>query len=37
MAVQEIEIPTFESSDLEQGGKTARIVNSVLALKSYSE
>ncbi|CAJ1969807.1 unnamed protein product [Sphenostylis stenocarpa] len=37
VAVQEIGIPTFETSDLEQGGKTARIVNSVLALKSYSE
>ncbi|KAL2323678.1 hypothetical protein Fmac_028057 [Flemingia macrophylla] len=37
VAVQEIGIPTFESSDLEQGGKSARIVNSVLALKSYSE
>ncbi|XP_020238906.1 kinesin-like protein KIN-14I isoform X2 [Cajanus cajan] len=37
VAVQEIGIPTFEASDLEQGGKSARIVNSVLALKSYSE
>ncbi|WVY96294.1 hypothetical protein V8G54_028445 [Vigna mungo] len=37
VAVHEIGIPTFESSDLEQGGKSARIVNSVLALKSYSE
>ncbi|XP_027363433.1 kinesin-like protein KIN-14I [Abrus precatorius] len=37
VAIQEIGIPTFEASDLEQGGKSARIVNSVLALKSYSE
>eukprot|EP00256_Glycine_max_P030771 XP_006574541.1 kinesin-like protein KIN-14I [Glycine max] len=37
LAVQEIGVPTFEASDLEQGGKSARIVNSVLALKSYSE
>ncbi|CAI8603740.1 unnamed protein product [Vicia faba] len=37
VAVQEIGIPTFEASDLEQGGKSSRIVNSVLALKSYSE
>ncbi|KAI9082559.1 hypothetical protein K1719_035428 [Acacia pycnantha] len=36
-AVQEIGLPTFEASDLEQGGKSSRIVNSVLALKSYSE
>ncbi|KAJ4850345.1 Kinesin-like protein KIN-14I, partial [Turnera subulata] len=37
VAVQEMGIPTFEASDLEQGGKSARIVNSVLALKSYGE
>ncbi|KAG2693384.1 hypothetical protein I3760_08G094100 [Carya illinoinensis] len=37
VAVQEMGIPTFEASDLEQGGKSARIVNCVLALKSYSE
>ncbi|KAF2304725.1 hypothetical protein GH714_037719 [Hevea brasiliensis] len=37
VAVQEIGLPTFEASDLEQGGKSARIVNTVLALKSYSE
>ncbi|CAK8572757.1 unnamed protein product [Lathyrus sativus] len=37
VAVQEIGIPTFEASDLEQGGKSSRVVNSVLALKSYSE
>ncbi|KAL5565949.1 hypothetical protein UlMin_029113, partial [Ulmus minor] len=37
VAVEEMGIPTFEASDLEQGGKSARIVNCVLALKSYSE
>ncbi|KAF8394616.1 hypothetical protein HHK36_020830 [Tetracentron sinense] len=37
VAVQEMGIPTFEASDLEQGGKSARIVNCILALKSYSE
>ncbi|CAI0469884.1 unnamed protein product [Linum tenue] len=37
VGVQEMGIPTFEASDLEQGGKSARVVNSVLALKSYSE
>ncbi|KAI9080345.1 hypothetical protein K1719_037739 [Acacia pycnantha] len=37
VAIQEIGLPTFEASDLEQGGKSARIVNSVLGLKSYSE
>ncbi|KAK7269648.1 hypothetical protein RIF29_22382 [Crotalaria pallida] len=37
VAIQEISIPTFEASDLEQGGKSARVVNSVLALKSFSE
>ncbi|RWV98196.1 hypothetical protein GW17_00038972 [Ensete ventricosum] len=37
VAVQEIGLPTFEASDLEQGGKSARIVNCVLALKSYGE
>ncbi|TQD70399.1 hypothetical protein C1H46_044074 [Malus baccata] len=30
-------LPTFEASDLEQGGKSARIVNCVLALKLYYE
>ncbi|XP_039684046.1 kinesin-like protein KIN-14I isoform X2 [Medicago truncatula] len=37
VAVQEIGLPTFEASDLEQGGKSSRIVNCVLALKSYGE
>ncbi|XP_050384480.1 kinesin-like protein KIN-14I [Argentina anserina] len=37
VAVEELGLPTFEASDLEQGGKSAsaRIVNCVLALKSY--
>ncbi|KAI6692370.1 hypothetical protein NL676_020080 [Syzygium grande] len=34
---EEMGLPTFEASDLEQGGKSARIVNCVLALKAYSE
>ncbi|KAL3531505.1 hypothetical protein ACH5RR_010827 [Cinchona calisaya] len=37
VAVQEMGIPTFEASDLEQGGKSSRIVNCVLALKSFGE
>eukprot|EP00257_Ricinus_communis_P024431 XP_015584634.1 kinesin-like protein KIN-14G [Ricinus communis] len=37
VAVEEMGLPTFEACDLEQGGKTARIVNCVLALKSYNE
>ncbi|XP_042002481.1 kinesin-like protein KIN-14I isoform X2 [Salvia splendens] len=37
VAVQERGIPTFEASDLEQGGKSSRIVNCVLALKSFYE
>ncbi|XP_058084109.1 kinesin-like protein KIN-14I [Magnolia sinica] len=36
-AVQEMGLPTFEASDLEQGGKGTRVVNCVLALKSYSD
>ncbi|KAG7022401.1 Kinesin-like protein KIN-14G, partial [Cucurbita argyrosperma subsp. argyrosperma] len=35
-AIQEMGLPTFEASDLEHGGKSTRVVNSVLALKSYS-
>ncbi|KAL4324849.1 hypothetical protein GQ457_11G002420 [Hibiscus cannabinus] len=35
VAGQELGLPTFEASDLEQGGKSARVVNCVLALKSY--
>ncbi|CDP17097.1 unnamed protein product [Coffea canephora] len=37
VAVQELGIPSFEASDLEQGGKSSRVVNCVLALKSYAE
>ncbi|WOG83826.1 hypothetical protein DCAR_0103004 [Daucus carota subsp. sativus] len=37
VSVQDMGLPTFEASDLEQGGKSARIVNCVLALKSYSD
>ncbi|KAL2492006.1 P-loop nucleoside triphosphate hydrolase superfamily protein with CH (Calponin-like proteiny) domain [Abeliophyllum distichum] len=36
-AIEEMGIPTFEASDLEQGGKTSRVVNCVLALKSFNE
>lgn len=37
VVAEELGLPTFEASDLEQGGKSARIVNCVLALKAYSE
>nr|GMD03568.1 kinesin-like protein KIN-14I [Ipomoea batatas] len=37
VAVEEMGLPTFEASDLAQGGKASRVVNCVLALKSYSE
>ncbi|KAL2325569.1 hypothetical protein Fmac_024627 [Flemingia macrophylla] len=37
VTLAEMGLPTFEVSDLEQGGKSSRIVNCVLALKSYSE
>ncbi|XP_022770866.1 kinesin-like protein KIN-14I isoform X2 [Durio zibethinus] len=37
VAGQDLGLPTFEASDLEQGGKSARVVNCVLALKSYNE
>ncbi|EPS63907.1 hypothetical protein M569_10873, partial [Genlisea aurea] len=35
LATKEMGIPRFEVSDLEKGGKTSRVVNSVLALRSY--
>ncbi|VFQ83524.1 unnamed protein product [Cuscuta campestris] len=35
--VEQMGLPTFEASDLAQGGKPYRVVNCVLALKSYSE
>ncbi|CAA6669134.1 unnamed protein product [Spirodela intermedia] len=37
VAVQDKGLPTFEASDLEKGGKCSRVVNCVLALKSYCE
>ncbi|KAJ6380351.1 hypothetical protein OIU76_016921 [Salix suchowensis] len=37
VSIEEMGIPTFEASDLEQGGKSARVVNCILALKSYSD
>ncbi|CAN1219680.1 Kinesin-like protein KIN-14G [Linum perenne] len=37
VAAEEMGLPSFENSDLEQGGKTVRVVNCVLALKSYHE
>ncbi|TKY52283.1 Kinesin-4 protein [Spatholobus suberectus] len=37
VTMEEMGLPTFEVSDLEQGGKSSRIVNCVLALRSYSE
>ncbi|KAL7173753.1 hypothetical protein ACSBR2_033081 [Camellia fascicularis] len=37
VAAQELGLPTFEASDLEQGGKSARVVICVLALKSYND
>ncbi|KAH1195857.1 Kinesin-like protein KIN-14I [Glycine max] len=37
VAVEEMGLPSFEASDLEQGGKSSRIVNCVLALKSHAE
>ncbi|XP_042373106.1 kinesin-like protein KIN-14Q [Zingiber officinale] len=36
-ALEELALPTFEASDLQQGGKGSRVVNSILALKSYGE
>ncbi|XP_074585327.1 kinesin-like protein KIN-14P [Curcuma longa] len=36
-ALEELGLPTFEASDLEQGGKGSRVVNSILALKSFDE
>ncbi|CAE5956948.1 unnamed protein product [Arabidopsis arenosa] len=37
VVVEEMGIPTFEVSDFEKGGKSARIVECLLALKSYRE
>ncbi|KAE8678118.1 Kinesin-4 [Hibiscus syriacus] len=35
--IEELGIPPFEATDLEQGGNSSRIVKCVLALKSYGE
>ncbi|VAI28597.1 unnamed protein product [Triticum turgidum subsp. durum] len=37
VSVQDIGLPTFELSDLEKGGKGVRVVDCILALKSFSE
>ncbi|KAJ8510852.1 hypothetical protein OPV22_001286 [Ensete ventricosum] len=37
VSMEELGLPTFEASDLEGGGKGSRVVNCVLALKSYGE
>ncbi|KAL1226259.1 Kinesin-like protein KIN-14I [Cardamine amara subsp. amara] len=37
VAIHDMGFPTFEASDLEQGGKASRVVNCVLAIKSYDE
>ncbi|KOM39258.1 hypothetical protein LR48_Vigan03g264000 [Vigna angularis] len=37
VAVEEMGLPTFEVSDLEQGGNSERVVDCVLELKSYAE
>ncbi|CAL9214260.1 unnamed protein product [Arabidopsis halleri] len=37
VVVEEMGIPTFEVSDFEKGGKSSRIVECLLALKSYRE
>ncbi|KAK3139956.1 hypothetical protein QOZ80_5AG0393240 [Eleusine coracana subsp. coracana] len=36
VVVEELGLPTFEVSDLEKGGKSVRVVDCVLALKSFS-
>ncbi|KAH9313213.1 hypothetical protein KI387_028248, partial [Taxus chinensis] len=35
VAVEEMQLPTFEASDLEQGGSSIKVVDCVLGLKSY--
>ncbi|KAD2393885.1 hypothetical protein E3N88_40862 [Mikania micrantha] len=37
LSVEERGLPTFEGSDLEQGGRLSRVVNCILALKAYNE
>ncbi|EPS66832.1 hypothetical protein M569_07942, partial [Genlisea aurea] len=36
-SIGHMKIPAFEASDLEQGGNSSKVVNCVLALKSYYE
>ncbi|GAA0141034.1 microtubule binding motor protein [Lithospermum erythrorhizon] len=35
VSVEDMGVPSFEASDLEKGGNSSRIVNCILALKSY--
>ncbi|CAN8314478.1 unnamed protein product [Cochlearia groenlandica] len=37
VAINHMGFPTFEASDLEQGGNASRVVNCVLAIKSYDQ
>eukprot|EP01018_Ginkgo_biloba_P025166 Gb_16630 [translate_table: standard] len=37
VAVEEMQLPTFEASDLEQGGSSTKVVDCILALKSYHD
>uniref|UniRef100_A0A0E0MNB4 Kinesin motor domain-containing protein n=1 Tax=Oryza punctata TaxID=4537 RepID=A0A0E0MNB4_ORYPU len=37
VVVEDLRLPTFEVSDLEKGGKGVRVVDCVLALKSFCE
>ncbi|CAN6343212.1 unnamed protein product [Urochloa humidicola] len=37
VAVKHLGLPTFEVSDLEKGGKSVRVVDCILALKSFNE
>ncbi|KAK1401747.1 kinesin-like protein KIN-14I [Heracleum sosnowskyi] len=37
LAVDELGIPTFELADLDKGGNTSSVVDTVLAMKSYFE
>ncbi|XP_023772495.1 kinesin-like protein KIN-14P [Lactuca sativa] len=36
-AIETIGLPTFEPSDLEQGGYFSRVVNTVLAMRAYND
>ncbi|PWA50263.1 calponin-like domain-containing protein [Artemisia annua] len=36
-AIEEIGLPTFDLYDLDEGGDFSRVVNSILALRAYSE